>query len=143
MNISNQDAIDHPVNAEVRALERAGLGELRAKWRSKWGTPPKLRSVHLLRMITAWRLQSDAFGGLDDETRQRLRRTCGPRLPNPAVGTRLTREYQGVLYEVEIVDGGVGYAGREYRSLSEVARLITGVHWNGPRFFGLRQEGRS
>ncbi len=92
MNIANRDAVDHPVNAEVRALERAGLGELRAKWRSKWGTPPKLRSVHLLRMITAWRLQSDAFGGLDDETGQRLRRTCGPRLPNPTAGTRLTRE---------------------------------------------------
>jgi hypothetical protein len=94
----------------------------------------------LLRLITAWRLQSDAFGGLDDNTRQRLRRSSAPHIANPPAGTRLTREYQGVLYEVEILDNGVAHAGREYRSLSEVARLITGVRWNGPRFFGLRQE---
>ncbi len=128
------------IDAEVRALDRANLGELRAKWRSKWGAPPKLRSTRLLRLITAWRLQSDAFGGLDDNTRQRLRRSSAPHIANPPAGTRLTREYQGVLYEVEILDNGVAHAGREYRSLSEVARLITGVRWNGPRFFGLRQE---
>ena len=140
MGTSADIGIEHAIDLEVRALDGANLEELRAVWRSKWGAPPKLRSVHLLRLIAAWRLQSDAFGGLDDDTRQRLRRVSAPRIANPPVGTRLTREYLGVLYEVEILGDGVSYAGKSYGSLSEVARLITGVRWNGPRFFGLRRE---
>ena len=129
--------------AEVRALSDAGLGELRAIWRSRWGAPPKLRSVRLLRVTVAWRLQSEALGGLDDDTRRRLRTSSMPRLATPPVGTRLTREYRGVLHQVEIGDGGVTYAGRQFGSLSEVAREITGTHWNGPRFFGLRGEAQA
>jgi hypothetical protein len=56
------------------------------------------------------------------------------------VGTKLTREWRGVRYEVETVERGVAYAGERYASLSEVARLITGSRWNGPRFFGLRGD---
>jgi hypothetical protein len=56
----------------------------------------------------------------------------------PTPGTRLTREYQGQLYEVGVRRDGIGYGGVIYGSLSEVARLITGTRWNGPRFFGLR-----
>ena len=106
----------------------------------KGGAPPRLRSVRLIRLLIAWRLQCDAYGGLDDDLKRRLRQSSAPRAANPPTCARLTREYQGVLYEVEILDGGVAYAGREYGSLSEVLRLITGVGWNGPRFFGLRRE---
>jgi hypothetical protein len=126
------------LNAEVRALERLKLAELRTVWRSRWGVPPKLRSVRLLRAIIAWRMQSEVRGGLDAEIRRRLRSSAMPRIANPPVGTRLTREYRGVLHQVEIGEVGVKYAGREFGSLSEVARLITGVRWNGPRFFGIR-----
>lgn len=129
------------LEADVRALEKASLGDLRAVWRSRWGAPPKLRSPRLLRSIIAWRIQADALGGLDDDTRRRLRSSAMPRIANPATGTRVTREYRGVLHHAEIAEAGVIYAGREFRSLSEVARVITGVRWNGPRFFGLR--GRS
>ena len=126
------------LDVDVRALEGASLGELRAVWRSRWGVPPKLRSVRLLRSIIGWRVQAETLGGLDDETRRRLRSSAMPRIANPPAGTRLTREYRGVLHQVEIGETGVSYGGREFRSLSEVARLITGVRWNGPRFFGLR-----
>jgi hypothetical protein len=126
------------LDVDVRALEGASLGELRTVWRSRWGAPPKLRSVRLLRSIIAWRIQAAALGGLDDETRRRLRSSAIPRIANPPIGTRLTREYRGVLHQVEIGETGISYAGREFRSLSEVARLITGVRWNGPRFFGIR-----
>ena len=53
-------------------------------------------------------------------------------------GTRLTREWKGVSHEVEVIRDGYIHAGARYRSLSEVARTITGSRWNGPRFFGLR-----
>lgn len=55
----------------------------------------------------------------------------------------MTREYRGVLHHVEILEAGVSYAGQPYGSLSEVARLITGTRWNGPKFFGLRLEVRA
>lgn len=132
------------IDNEVRALETATLQELRAVWRRrKWGAPPKMRSVELLRMIIAWRIQSAVYGGLDAATRQRLRSSSMPRTPNPPAGTRVTREYRGVLHHVEILQAGVSYAGQSYGSLSEVARLITGTRWNGPRFFGLRLEVRA
>ena len=140
MDHLDQTDVERSVDDTVRKLDHDDLYELRARWRSNWGAPPRLRSVRLMRLLIAWRLQSDAYGGLDDDLKRRLRRSSAPRTANPPTGTRLTREYQGVLYEVEILDDGVAYAGRDYGSLSEVARLITGVRWNGPRFFGLRRE---
>ena len=129
--------------AQVRALEHMSLLELRGVWRSHWGAPPKLRSTVLLRLIVAWRLQAAAEGGLGPKTRMRIRSKALPRIPPPPNGTRVTREYRGVLYSAEIEDGAVRYAGRTYGSLSEVAREITGTRWNGPRFFGLRRSAAS
>lgn len=127
----------------VRALERMKLPELRDTWVSEWGPHPKLRSAALLRMIIAWRLQAASEGGLTSATIARLRTKSMPRAPLPLTGTRLTREFHGVQYAVEIGDGVIIHAGRTYRSLSEVARKITGTRWNGPRFFGLRQSDGS
>ena len=129
---------DSDLEAQLCALERLDLRGLRDVWRDRWGTAPKLRSVDLLRRIIAWRIQAAAYGGLAPETRVRLRSTSMPRIPLPKPGARLTREYKGVLYTVEVGVGSLHYAGRAYGSLSEVAREITGVRWNGPRFFGLR-----
>jgi hypothetical protein len=126
------------VEAEVRSIERVNLAALRDFWRARWGPAPKLRAVELLRMIIAWRIQAEAEGGLRTEVKARLRSSSMPRIPNPPAGTRLTREYRGELYTVEIGEGVIRHAGRTYRSLSEVAREITGTRWNGPRFFGLR-----
>jgi hypothetical protein len=84
--------------------------------------------------MIAWRLQCAAFGGLEPETLKLLRQKSIPAPPLPPVGTRLTREYRGKFYEAEVRRDGVAYAGRTYGSLSEVARTITGTHWNGPRF---------
>lgn len=126
------------IESRVRALEHMNLEGLRCVWRSEWGVPPKLRSATLLRQIIAWRLQAAVEGGLVPETHVRLRSKAMPRTPMPPRGTRLTREYQGVPYTVEVGDNGIIYAGKTYGSLSEVAAEITGTHWNGPRFFGLR-----
>ncbi len=95
-------------------------------------------------MMLAWRIQADADGGLDAETRRALRRpiaAASRATPQPSAGTKLVREWQGVQHEVTAApEGGFFYRGERYRSLSQVARAITGTRWNGPRFFGLRDE---
>ena len=130
------------INNEVRALASLDLDTLRGEWRLRYGAPPKLRSPDFLRRMLAWRIQVAAFGGLDAETRRRLRRepAARPLAPAPRAGTRLAREWQGVTHEVEVVTDGFVYGGRQFASLSEVARTITGARWNGPRFFGLRKD---
>ena len=125
---------------DVRAFEAMDLEALRAEWRRRFGAPPRLRSVDLLRRLLAWRLQADAYGDLDADLRRRLRSTAAPRRIDNRIrpGARIAREWQGRRYEVDVVEGGFIHAGARYASLSEIARAITGVRWNGPRFFGLR-----
>lgn len=131
---------DQALEQEVQALIDLDLEGLRREWRRRYGPPPKLRSPDLVRRMLAWRIQVTAFGGLDAETRRRLRKNVAVAtgVPAPSPGTRLAREWKGVTYEVEVIADGCVYAGRRFGSLSQVARAITGVRWNGPRFFGLR-----
>jgi len=130
--------------AAVAALEGLGLKALRSEWRTRYGAPPALRSPELLAMMLAWRIQAEAEGGLGAETRRALRRPVAKlrAAPRPNAGTKLAREWQGVRHEVTVQsDGGFLYRTQRFRSLSQVARAITGTRWNGPRFFGLRDEG--
>jgi len=100
----------------------------------------------LIRAI-AYRLQEQAFGGLKPSTRRQLARvaeeTAGgnspkkPQSRKAGMGTILVREWQGNSHHVTVLDDGVAFNGKRYRSLSEVAREITGSRWSGPRFFGL------
>lgn len=126
---------------EVRALERLDIHGLREEWRRRYGEPPKMRSTELLARLLAWRIQSEALGGLDAAT---IRLLKSDRLPPPQpkliAGTRLCREWQGYRHEVDVLETGFRYRGSSYRSLSEVARAITGTRWNGLRFFGLREQ---
>jgi hypothetical protein len=126
---------------EVRALEGLELEGLRSEWRRRYGAPPTLRSTDLLARLLAWRIQAEAFGGLDSETRSTLFRKSLPvAAPTLAPGMRLERSWRGTKQTVEVVEDGFRWEGRSYSSLSQVAHAITGVKWNGPRFFGLRQE---
>ena len=129
------------ITREVRALEALDLHGLRHEWRNRYGDPPKMRSKELLARLLAWRIQADAFGGLDAVTIRLLRSDHLPP-PKPALapGTRLSRDWQGRRHEVDVLEKGFRYAGAEYRSLSEIARSITGTRWNGLRFFGLREQ---
>jgi hypothetical protein len=126
------------VEAEVEHLSSLDLVGLREAWPKRFGPIPRLRSPDLLRLMLAWRLQAEALGGLDAETKQLLTRTHRRRGPTLPIGSRVAREWQGEPHEAEIIEDGVRYRGETYASLSEVARTITGVRWNGPRFFGLR-----
>jgi hypothetical protein len=112
--------------------------------------PPKIRSSTFLRQLIGWNIQEDAVGGLDGETRRTLQ-TIATALEKdgnyqPKVrhrlttGVVLTREWKGAMHRVTVVSGGFQHAGRQYKSLSDVARSITGTRWSGPRFFGLEQK---
>ena len=131
------------VTQEVRALEALDLHGLRDEWRKRYGDPPKMRSRELLARLLAWRIQADAFGGLDATT---IRLLKVDRLPPPkpqlSPGARLSREWLGRRHDVDVLEKGFRYAGTDYRSLSEVARVITGTRWNGLRFFGLRETAK-
>jgi len=133
------------VAEEVRALARLDLEGLRAEWRRRYGPTPKARSPELVRLSLAWRIQADAFGGLDAVSRRRLRQARGaPARPDHlGVGARITREWRGVLYEVDRAADGFRWQGKVYASLSAVAQAITGVKRNGPQFFGLREAEAS
>lgn len=132
------------IEAEVAALTDMSLEALRDVWRSRFGPAPKLRSPELLRLQIAWRIQAAHYGGLDAETRRLLRTpTIKSRRAEISPGDRLIREWEGVRHEVVAVQSGFVYGGRTYRSLSQIARAITGVRWNGPRFFGLRPKAKA
>lgn len=130
-----------PIAEEVRALAALDLERLRAEWRRRWGPAPKLRSPEILRRMIAWRVQAAAYGGLDFETRRKLRgATAAATTGTLPPGTRIVREWQGGRIEVEVVDGGYAFDGEVHKSLSKIAQAVTGTKWNGPRFFGLRNE---
>ena len=132
---------------QLDALNRMSMKELRQKWESLFGTDPgRLGRSYLVRRL-AYRIQELAFGGLSQETRNRLRNiaTEKPKAKREAtnlqVGTRLLRDWRGERYEVVVQEDGFLYAGQTYRSLSAVARAITGSHRGGRRFFGLQPAG--
>jgi hypothetical protein len=132
------------IGAEITRLDCLSIDGLREEWRRLHQTPPPRRLSRdiLLRGIT-YKLQENAFGGLSKAILRKLQPAkASPgekRRPRPSFkpGTRLVREWHGVTHTVVILADGVEWRGQRYRSLSVVAREITGAHWSGPRFFGL------
>lgn len=140
-----QSAID--IAAEIIRLEKLALAQLRDEWRRFHQKPPpkRLSRAILVRGIT-YRMQENASGGLSKAILRKLQTPASThalqgkkRQPPPSFkpGTQLVREWHGVTHTVVILPDGVEWLGRRYRSLSIVARQITGAHWSGPRFFGL------
>jgi len=136
---------------KLALLKSLPIKELKQQWRSLYGCePPHRISRELLTRGVAYRIQEQTFGGLKPSTRRLLERLgsdarCGRPLRLAAAapasaGTVLMRDWQGATHEVKVLDRGVLYQRKRYRSLSEVARLITGSRWSGPLFFGLRSQ---
>ena len=134
--------------AEIEDLSKADIKELRERWKTMYGRAPspEIGRSFLTRAI-AYRLQERAYGGLKPSTRRLLARVAeetatgsskSPQTQMAQSGTILIREWQGTAHRVTMLDDGVSFNGKRYRSLSEVAREITGSRWSGPRFFGLR-----
>ena len=129
-----------PLADQIEALMPLRLEGLREVWRNRYGAPPKLRSAELLRHCLAWRLQAEALGGLNRDTRRQLKRRQRLRAEGLAlgVGTTLQREWQGRIVRITVEEEGFRHGGRLFKSLSAAATAIAGTRWNGPRFFGLR-----
>lgn len=133
---------EHRLKDELGLLPDLSLDELRAFWAERFGAPPKLRSPDLLRHLIAWRLQAAVHGGLDHDTRRKLAgrgpvEFVGKELGSGAI---LRRQWQGRRIEAVVEEDGFRWEGELFPSLSAVARAATGTRWNGPRFFGLREE---
>lgn len=129
------------IEAAVRDLEALDLEGLRAVWRGRYGPPPKLRSVELLRLSLAWRMQAAVHGGLDPATRRRLKAGGGVgQSDHVSEGVRITKQWRGEAHQVERTSKGYVWRGQTFTSLSAAAQAITGVKRNGPKFFGLRNE---
>jgi Protein of unknown function (DUF2924) len=155
------------VAADLAALQRMTGPELVDRYIALCGTPPRSRNKDFLRKRLAWRIQELAEGGLSERALARIeelgpvapaswRRSvragtaASPRLPLggaardprlPAAGTVLTRVHGTTEHRVTVLDDGFEYHGERYRSLSKIARVITGTPWNGYLFFFGRANG--
>lgn len=123
--------------AQIAALDR---GECKESWRSAFGRPPpKHLSLPFMKRVLIWNLQNDLLGGVSPKTERRLAQIAsGKKLRSKAKpGSHLVREWNGRTYQVEVTSDGYVMDGKTWRSLSAIARHITGAHWSGPRFFGV------
>ncbi len=148
------------ITAQLAALDAMTVAELTVKWAELFGQSTRSRNKAYLRKRLAWRIQELAEGGLSERARSRIEELAAdapvrwrkrkkaadiervlrrdPRLPEP--GTVLTRDYKGTQYRVTIQPDGFEYDDQRYRSLSSIARQITGTNWNGFLFFGLTRR---
>ena len=138
------------VLGRLAAFQTLPTVELKRQWRELFGTePPPYNKPYLVSRLS-YRVQELAYGGLRPETRARLE-ALGEQLDGrnvvlrraradnrPLAGTRLLREWRGVEHAVTVLADGFEWEGRPYRSLSAIARAITGTRWNGWTFFGLK-----
>ena len=148
----NRPIAPEVVEAELARLPDMSLDELKARWLELKGVPlPKFMRRGLITRAVAHAIEEQATGGLDRETLKRLEQLMRQIVPSgetppPApkrikVGTRLLREWQGRVHEVTVAADGFIWNGARHRSLSEIARRITGTRWNGWVFFGLKRTG--
>lgn len=147
---SDQKTLD----VEIAHLRDLDIGMLRSRWQTVFGgcKVPSHLPRHLLFRMLAYRLQADHFGDLDDKSRQLLDgaptpESAGKRATEQSKvigtlssGTVLSREWNGRMHQVTVSTDGFTWNGKTYTSLSGIAFAITGTRWNGPRFFGLRDN---
>ena len=156
------------VTAQLAALQQMTTGELQARYRELYGEPTRSRNKRYLQKRLAWQIQANAEGGLSQRALDRIEElaplapvrwrqpisegTAGqgraeansaapdrdPRLPAP--GSVITRTYKGAAYQTTVLEDGFEYQGQRYRSLSKIAREITGTNWNGFLFWGLQKR---
>ena len=144
-----QDAnLDQTVLSRLAMLKTLSVKELKAEWETLMGSSAPNNSRAFLEGRLAYRVQELTYGGPDRETRRMLdlladevegiarrkHQITDPR--NPVPGTQLIREWNGRTYEVMVTDQGFILHGVTHKSLSACAKVITGAHWSGPRFFG-------
>jgi hypothetical protein len=139
------------VQQQIADLAALDTDDLRQRWTELYRLAPTLRiSRDVLIRGVAFRIQEETHGGLGKSCRRQLKRLAETLRDEGAIpttqgqtfklGTKLIREWKGKVHEVVIAGNGYEWGGKRYRSLSQVARSITGTRWSGPRFFGLATE---
>ena len=134
--------------AELTALDEMSIGDLRILWRRLYRThPPRSLRRNLVQMAVAWKMQEKALGGHSAATRRQLKELAQTvedksglaevRRVRLRPGARLVREWGGKTHEVLVTEDGFSWRSENWRSLSVIAREITGARWSGPRFFGI------
>ena len=132
-------AID--LEAELARIAAMNINELRSLWREREGREaPKGFSKDLLARALAYAIQEEQLGGLSPELKKLLANPDAEPPRRIKTGSVIVREYASARHEVFVVEGGFSWQGRTFPSLSAIAKEITGTRWNGPRFFGLREE---
>jgi hypothetical protein len=138
------------IDVELAHLRDLDVDGLRSRWHAVFGrrAPPHLPR-HLLFRVLAYRLQADLLGDLDGESQRLLDRSVSPEdagyravklARRTTEGTKLGREWNGQMQRVLVLADGFAWNGKTYPSLTKVAFAITGTHWSGPKFFGLRDK---
>ena len=142
------------ISTRLEELPRLRTAKLRSLWQELFEKPvhPKLRREMMI-PILAYRIQEKAYGGLKASTRKRLEKLAQELERDPKAqlqahqqiktGTKLLRQWRGETHNVIVVDDGFDYRNKRYKSLSEIARQITGTRWSGPLFFGLKQPRKA
>ena len=137
------------IQKQLEELPGFQSSELKEMWSRLYGSaPPKRMSRELMIRAIAYKLQEKAYGGMSSTARRKLAKLVAqyetrgkitlPSIPLFKPGTKLIREWQGNTHSVIVLENGFEFEGERYRSLSAVAQKITGAHWSGPRFFGVR-----
>ena len=140
--------------AKLAALPEMAAVDLRTEWRRLYRAhPPKRIGRHLLELGVAWKLQERAYGGLSAAMKRRLADLAKTmdekgdlakaRVVRLKPGAKLVREWRGRTHDVLVLEDGFQWRGQRWRSLSAIAREISGTHWSGPRFFGLRAKAEA
>ncbi len=141
------------IAAEIKKLEELSTAQLKERWYRKWPVQlPKQVSRELLVLSLAEDLQGAEFGGLPRELQRQIDALAGDLKRSGKIdrnapirikpGTRLVREWQGERHEVTVLEKRFTYKNKQFDSLSEIAREITGTRWSGPVFFGLKKVSR-
>jgi len=147
-------AVRPSLDLKLDDLNRLSRAELRALWTQESGDKaPATLGRDVLALAIAYGRQERLYGGLTKPVANELdrlldrglrdggtNRRAAPTTPLPRTGTVLVREWQGTTHQVTVVNDGFLWKGQTYRSLSSIAHAITGTKWNGPRFFGMREE---
>jgi DUF2924 family protein len=147
------DAKSQKLAEELKDLETQGDDELKDRWGSLYGTkPPQKIHRSLLIAAVAHRTQENALGALKSSVRRHLMQAANnPATSRPSpdhlslrprAGTVLVRDWGVVTHQVKVLEDGVLFRSKPYKSLSEVARVITGTRWSGPLFFGLKSAAK-
>ena len=125
---------------KIEEIDRLDRPECLESWREVLGRPPpKYLSPQFMKRVLIWELQNQVLGGLTAKTDRRLKQIASGKSPPVTArpGSHLIREWNGRTYHVEAVEDGYVMDGKTWRSLSAIARHITGAQWSGPRFFGV------